>query len=440
MLPANNVALRPNTLSSSENNTDINPNGYSRENPPQSAPHSPESLALQSTNVCDALPETIVISPHGGKLINRILQGNDREVVLERAKSLIQVPLTAENIADLEMIATGAYSPLTGFMGQADYARVVKEMRLVNELVWPIPIVLPISEMLAGIIQEGTEVALVWKNEIIGVMGVIEKYQHDKELEVSHVYGSDIKGLSCHPGIERVLSRDDTLLAGPIRVIDLPKSGECPHLHLTPFQTRQMFAARGWQTIVGFQTRNPPHRVHEFIQKHALQMVDGLFVHPATHTLPDDITLPNLVESYQILLENYYPQECVLLSIFPAPMRFAGPREAIFHAICRKNYGCTHFIVGRDHAGYGGYYHPEAACNIFKQFRSDEIGIEILSYRPFYCKKCDTVVTPKICPHEGDDISGTEIRIMLRQGQFPSSKVMRPEVSEYLIKALSSKS
>jgi sulfate adenylyltransferase len=325
-------------------------------------------------------------------------------------------------------------------MGQADYERVVKEMRLADGTVWPLPIVLSINGMLAEQIQEDTEVALVWENQIIAVMAVTEKYIPDKEHEVKNIYNLDTKDLSCHPGIEKILLRHDTLLAGPIWVIDLPKSGEYPHLRLTPLQTRQIFAARGWQTIVGFQTRNPPHRVHEFIQKHALQMVDGLFVHPATHTLSDDITLPNLVESYQILLENYYPQERVLLSIFPAPMRFAGPREAIFHAICRKNYGCTHFIVGRDHAGYGGYYHPEAACNIFKQFRPDELGIEILSYQPFYCEKCEGVVTLKICPHEGDDISGTKLRAVLNQGQFPHSKAMRPEVSAYLIKALSSKS
>jgi sulfate adenylyltransferase len=378
----------------------------------------------------------VKITPHGGTVVDRRLKGDARDAALERANDLLRVPLSSTSTSDLEMIAVGAFSPLTGFMGQADYERVVAEMRLANGLVWTIPITLPIDDELAGKIREGQEVTLVQKRRILAIMEVTEKFRYNKEREANQVYQT---AATEHPGVARLYRQGNTLLGGSIWLLNWPKPREFPELRYTPAQTRRMFASKGWRWIVGFQTRNPIHQTHEYIHKHALEITDGLFLHPLVgETKPDDIPAAVRIASYRAILRDYYPADRVLLGVFPAAMRYAGPREAIFHALCRKNYGCTHFIVGRDHAGVGQYYDPSAACEIFAEFSLEEIGIIPLLYSNFYCKKCSSIVTPRSCTHDHDQcrINGTQIREMLERGEAPPVEIMRPEVSQMLIGAM----
>lgn len=384
--------------------------------------------------------EIVSITPHGGTLVDRQLRGSARDAVLERVGSLLRVPLSPMNASDVEMIAVGAYSPLAGFMGRADYERVVEEMRLANGLVWSLPITLPIDDDLAANIKEGQEIALTQDDNIIAIMEVAEKFPYDKEREASKVYqtrDTDIK----HPGVARLSRQGSVLLGGNIWLLNWPEPRQFSKLRYTPTQVREKFIANQWRRVVGFQTRNPIHRAHEYILKHALEMTDGLFLHPLVgETKPDDVPAKTRIKSYQILLDNYYPPGHVLLGIFPAAMRYAGPREAIFHALCRKNYGCTHFVVGNDHAGVGNYYAPRAACDIFKNFRPEEIDIEPLFYPEvkYYCRKCGGIVTPKICPHNQNHsrMSCTQVREMLKHGKMPPKEIMRPEVSGVLMKAM----
>jgi sulfate adenylyltransferase len=376
------------------------------------------------------------ITPHGGTLVDRQLRGDARDATLERVGELLRVPLSSVSASDLEMIAVGAYSPLTGFMGQADYERVVAEMRLANGLVWTIPITLPIDDDLAGKIREGQEVILVQKRRILAIMEVTDKFRYNKEWETNQVYQT---AATEHPGVARLYRQGNTLLGGSIWLLNWPEPREFLELRYTPAQTRRMFASKGWRRIVGFQTRNPFHQTHEYIHKHALEITDGLFLHPLVgETKPDDIPAAVRMASYQAILRDHYPADRVLLGVFPAAMRYAGPREAIFHAFCRKNYGCTHFIVGRDHAGVGQYYDPSAACEIFAEFSLEEIGIIPLLYSNFYCKKCGSIVTPRSCPHDHDQcrINGTQIREMLKRGERPPEEIMRPGISQILIEAI----
>jgi len=380
------------------------------------------------------------ISPHGGVLVDRVLRGEVREAVRERAQGLLRVPLSPMNLSDLELIATGAFSPLTGFMLREDYEQVVREMRLASGLLWSIPVTLPVSEEQAGEIQEGHEVALCEEERVLAVMTVEEKYPYDKKLESQEVYRTTEEA---HPGVARLYQQGDVLLGGELWLVDWPSATEeeFPELRHTPAQTRRMFARRGWRRVVGFQTRNPIHRAHEYIQKTALEIVDGLFLHPLVgETKPDDIPPEVRIESYQAILRDYYPSERVMLGVFPAAMRYAGPREAIFHALCRKNYGCTHFIVGRDHAGVGNYYGTYEAQEIFDEFDPDEIGITPLFFDyAFYCRKCGGVVSAKTCPHSKEDwvyLSGSEVRAMLERGESLPEEFTRPEVSKVLIDGL----
>jgi sulfate adenylyltransferase len=372
-------------------------------------------------------------------LVDRELRGVDRERALEKASDLPQVLLSPVNVSDVELIAIGAYSPLTGFMTQADYESVVDTMHLSSGVVWSIPITLPVSENVAATISEGDEIGLYEPTEdgghLLATMEVREKFTYDKEREAREVYRTTE---DAHPGVARVYAQGDVLLGGPITVLNRPTSQEFEEFRFEPVQTRRMFASRGWRRIVGFQTRNPIHRAHEYIQKSALEIVDGLLLHPLVgETKKDDIPADVRMESYQTILRDYYPADRVLLSVFPAAMRYAGPREAIFHAICRKNYGCTHFIVGRDHAGVGKYYGTYDAQLIFDEFEPSEIGITPLFYEyAFYCKKCEAVVTAKTCPHGQDNwlyLSGTQVREMLSRGEAPPPEFTRPEVAEILI-------
>ncbi|NDJ35170.1 MAG: sulfate adenylyltransferase [Chloroflexi bacterium] len=387
------------------------------------------------------------IPPHGGSLINRRLRGDMAEATREMARSLETIVLTPMNISDLELIAVGAFSPLTGFMGQADYTSVVHDMHLANGLPWTVPVTLAVDDETAARIKVGQTVALAEPDpddesgqHVMGVLEVAEIFTTDPEVEAEKVYRTTEDK---HPGVARIYGQGKTMLAGEIWVFDLPKAAgrEFPELRHTPAQSRRLFAQSGWRRIVGFQTRNPIHRAHEYIQKTALEIVDGLFLHPLVgETKKDDIPADVRIESYQAILRDYYPADRVLLGVFPAAMRYAGPREAVFHAIARKNYGCTHFIVGRDHAGVGGYYGTYDAQAIFDEFDPNQIGITPLRFEhAFYCKKCEMIVTAKTCPHGKEHwvhLSGTQVRELLARGEMLPSEFTRPEVSQVLVEGM----
>jgi sulfate adenylyltransferase len=384
--------------------------------------------------------EVTTIAAHGGgTLVDRTLRGALREAALERAQSFKKVTLNDVQVSDLELIAVGAYSPISGFMGRADYERVVEDMHLANGVAWSIPITLPVSSELAAALREGEEVALLEKSgRILGILELAEKFTHDKTREAERVFRTTDPA---HPGVARLYAQGDVLLGGDVYLLNRPQERLFPEFHLDPAQTRRMFASYGWQQVVGFQTRNPIHRAHEYIQKTALEVVDGLLLHPLVgETKPDDIPADVRMRSYQSLLRDYYPPDRVVLAVFPAAMRYAGPREAIFHALCRKNYGCTHFIVGRDHAGVGNYYNPYDAQRIFDEFATGELGITPLFFGiVFWCRKCGGMVSDKTCPHDESHhvkLSGTQVRQMLLNGDDLPVEFTRPEVAEILREGL----
>lgn len=388
------------------------------------------------------------IAPHGGTLINRVVTGAEREKIVERAEKARAAhhyrTLHSVNLSDLEMIAVGAMSPLTGFMGRQDYESVVNTMRLTNGLPWTIPVTLPVSRELADAYEIGKDIALVESDgHLVGLLELADKFDYDKVHEAKKVYRTDEEK---HPGVARLYSQGDVYLAGDVWLIDMPNQAktEFPEFRHTPQQAREMFARNGWRRIVAFQTRNPIHRAHEYIQKTALEIVDGLFLHPLVgETKADDIPADVRMESYQSLLRDYYPADRVLLGVFPAAMRYAGPREAIFHALCRKNYGCTHMIIGRDHAGVGNYYGTYDAQLLFDEFTPEEIGITPLKFEhTFYCKKCGGIVSSKTCPHGPEDhivLSGTQVRQMLERGEMLPPEFTRPEVAKVLMEGIQKK-
>ena len=381
------------------------------------------------------------IPPHGGQLVNRVLRGALREAALERAHSFPQVQLTRMAVSDLELIATGALSPLTGFMTRDDYDSVIDSMRLASGLPWTIPVTLPVGDDLAAGLAEDQEIALLDGEHLMGIMTIAEKYPADKEREAREVYRTTEEA---HPGVARLHRHGDWLLGGEVFMLNSPQVVEFPELRHEPAQSRRMFASRGWRRTVAFQTRNPIHRAHEYIQKTAMEIVDGLFLHPLVgETKADDIPADVRIESYQTILRDYYPADRVLLGVFPAAMRYAGPREAIFHAIARKNYGCTHFIVGRDHAGVGNYYGTYDAHHIFDEFAPGELGITPLFFDyTFFCRKCGGVVSSKTCPHSKEDwvyLSGTQVREMLERGEMLPEEFTRPEVSKVLMQGIQAK-
>lgn len=387
-----------------------------------------------------------LIAPHGGKLIDRELRGEEAEEARNRAAAYPAVRLTGQAWADARCIATGVYSPLGGFMTRRDYWRVVDEMRLASGLVWSMPVVLPVDAEEAGHVRDGQFVRLEdRRGRIVGIMRVEDRFVRDASYEAQQVFRTRDEA---HPGVARLYAESRVLLGGEIWL--LPPSpeaeatggeGQLARYGLTPMETRAEFGRRGWRRVVGFQTRNPVHRAHEYIQKCALETVDGMLLHPLVgETKADDVPAAVRMKSYETLLDTYFPKERVLLAAFPAAMRYAGPREAVFHALCRKNYGCSHFIVGRDHAGVGNYYGTYDAQRIFDEFRADELGIQPLFFEhAFYCRRCAAMATEATCPHgetERVTLSGTKVREMLRAGQAPPPEFTRPEVASVLMRAI----
>jgi len=380
-----------------------------------------------------------ISTPHGGKLINRFVDPQEVDGLTKKAKTLNKIVLSAREISDLELISTGVFSPLEGFMGSADYASVLQSMRLANGLPWSLPITLSVTDEEAKPLSEASEVALQDENGLIlAILHLEEIYTFDKEKEALAVYGTNDLA---HPGVAYTHSQGSLLLAGKIDMLRRPAVQDFQEHRLEPADTRKIFLEKGWKRIVAFQTRNPVHRAHEYIQKCALEITDGLLLHPIVGaTKKGDIPADVRMRCYKVLLDGYYPKDRTILSVFPAAMRYAGPKEAIFHAICRKNYGVTHFIVGRDHAGVGDYYGTYDAQNIFKEFKDGELGIRPLFFdHSFYCKRCLGMASAKTCPHGDEDriaLSGTKVREMLSQGIKPPPEFSRREVAEILIESM----
>jgi sulfate adenylyltransferase len=366
--------------------------------------------------------ETKLIAPHGGELVDRT--AGERPGDLD---SLEMLELTSRELSDLDMLASGALSPLTGFMGREDYESVLDNMRLADGLPWALPVCLAVDEA-----PRGDRVALGDH----AVLEVEDVFEYDKEREAQQAFRTTD---DAHPGVARLYGQKPLYVSGRVTVFRRADA-RFPELALDPAETRAVFAERGWKRVVGFQTRNPIHRAHEYLTKVALETVDGLLVHPLVgDTKSDDVPAKTRVECYRVLLDGYYPEDRVVLSAFPAAMRYAGPREAIWHAICRKNYGCSHFIVGRDHAGVGDYYGTYDAQLIFDEFEPHELDIEPMFFEhSFWCKKCGSMASAKTCPHAADDhvfLSGTKVREMLGNGELPPEEFSRPEVAQVLIEA-----
>jgi len=379
-----------------------------------------------------------LIAPHGGELVINMASEAEIVALQEAARSLPHVTVGSRQLADLEMMAIGAYSPLGGFMGREDYLGVVNTMHLSDGLPWSIPITLSTSAAQAETLKIGSQLALVNEQGALqAVMTLHEKYGYDKKLEARKVYRTEE---DVHPGVKVVYQQGDVLLGGPVRVVALQPQAFAQYRY-TPTQSRELFAERGWKRVVGFQTRNPVHRAHEYIQKCALETVDGLYLHPLVgDTKGDDIPADVRMRCYEVLLKNYYPANRVILGVLPAAMRYAGPREAIFHALMRKNYGCSHFIVGRDHAGVGNYYGTYDAHYIFAEFDATKLGITPMFFdHTFFCRACDSMASSKTCPHTNEQhvtLSGTKVRQMLQAGEIPPREFSRPEVAKVLIEAM----
>lgn len=375
-----------------------------------------------------------MIEPHGGKLVNLIASDSERDQII--GMSLPRIKVNNSKLRDLENIAIGLFSPLKGFMNSKDYSSVLENMRLSNGLIWTIPITLPVEECIFEKLKIGQSVFICdFKDSVYALMNIEDKFKRDRSKEALKIFGTqDAK----HPGVERLTQESDFLIGGNVKLLKRVDYGDLLKYRLDPVETRKLFEERGWKSVVAFQTRNPIHRSHEYIQKIALEMCDGLFLNPiAGETKSDDLPLDVRMKTYEVIVENYYPRSRIVLGLFTANMYYAGPKEAVFHAICRKNYGCTHFIVGRDHAGVNNYYGAYDAQKIFDLFDEKELGIIPLKFEnAFYCIKCESMATSKTCPHSEEfhvNLSGTKIRELLSNGELLPKTFTRPEVSEILL-------
>lgn len=378
--------------------------------------------------------------PHGGKLLPLLAAEAERAALADKAASLPGITVSERTMADLELLGNGGYSPLQGFLCEADYHRVVKECRLADGTVWPFPICLPVGDDLGAAVGDQVALNSPVDGKAIAILTIKEIYSYDVKVEAENVYKTTDEA---HPGVAAIYAQESNYAGGTVTVIRMPEP-QFPVEHRTPTETRAYFDEQGWKTVVAFQTRNPIHRAHEYLTKVAMENVDGLMVHPLVGTTKgDDIPADVRMDCYREILKKYYPADRAVLSVFPAAMRYAGPREAIFHALVRKNYGVTHFIVGRDHAGVGSYYGTYDAQNIFDQFTAEEIGIEILRFEhSFWCNKCDGMASGKTCPHAPEDrifLSGTKVREMLVAGELPPAHFSRPEIAAILVKAYEGK-
>ena len=377
-----------------------------------------------------------MIAPHGGTLVDRTVTGAAREALLAKAAGLPVIVLNSREASDLEMIAVGAMSPLSGFLGQADYEGVVKEMRLADGTLWPLPVVLATKGGEQGIAAGQDACLQLEDGTILGTIAVSDVWQPDKRAELEQCFAGD----DAHPAWGYLQSVGDSYVGGTITVADLPSHAKHNDYRLTPAQTRAAFAEKGWETVVAFQTRNPIHRAHEYLTKVALEQCDGLLVHPLVgDTKSDDIPSDTRMECYHALLSKYYPQDRTMLAVYPQAMRYGGPREAVLHAVCRQNYGVTHIIVGRDHAGVGAYYGTFDAQAIFDGLRADDLEIGTLRFEhAFWCKLTGGMATTKSSPAGPENrvfLSGTKVRDMLAAGQRPPEEFTRPEVADILIAA-----
>lgn len=374
-----------------------------------------------------------MIPPHGGQLVNRLAEPGRKAEILSRADELVSIVIDPDLVSDLENIATGVYSPLTGFLNRADFRSVLNQMRLSNDLPWTIPIVIDVDRELAGQIKPGQQVLLKTEEmKPVGLLTVEDKYEYDREEFSQKVYGTTDPR---HPGVGRVLTMKEVLLGGPVELLELEPT-PYDRYRLSPKETRILFREKGWKTVVGFQTRNTPHLGHEYVQKAALTFTDGLFINPVIgRKKKGDFRDEVILASYEELIRHYYLRERAVMAILKMEMRYAGPREAIHHAIIRKNFGCTHIIIGRDHAGVGNYYHPYAAQEIFEEF--PDLGIVPLFFKSFFfCKKCGSIENEKTCPHDSSShiqFSGTKIRDLLVKGEIPPPELMRPEVARIIL-------
>ncbi len=379
-----------------------------------------------------------LIPPHGGTLKPLLLEGEALTQEIEKAKTLPQVRITSRETSDLIMLGMGAFSPLDGFMREKDYKTVVTDMLMADGTLWPIPITLAVTKEQATSLKEGNEIALVddESGQLMATMMIEEKYEYDKKHEAKHVFRTDDEA---HPGVAKIYAQGDVYLGGPVKVLsELHYPKEFQGYYARPEETRAIFADKGWKTIAGFQTRNPIHRSHEYVTKIALEVSDGLLIHPLVGKLKaGDIPADIRMKAYEVLIEKYYPKDNVVLKVYPMEMRYGGPREAVLHAIFRQNFGCTHLVIGRDHAGVGSYYGPFDAQAIFDEIPEGKLQIKPLKIDwTFWCHKCDGMASMKTCPHSKEDrvmISGTKLREMLSRGERPPKEFSRPEVVDILM-------
>ena len=367
-----------------------------------------------------------MINAHGGKLVNRVTNTD--------SSGLFSIDISADLANDVENIADGIFSPLEGFLNQQNFESVISKGKLTNDIAWTIPIVLDVDEETSKKMKESGDVLL--KNPEgtgIAILHVEEVYSFDKKNTVSGVYGTNDES---HPGVAKTYSMKDFLVGGKIDYIQKPNESEIRKYRMTPVETREAFEKAGWEKIVAFQTRNPPHVAHEILQKTAITTRDGVFVNPLIGKKKSgDFKDEVIIKAYETMIENYYPENRCRLATLHTEMKYAGPKEAIHHAIMRQNYGCTHIIIGRDHAGVGNFYDPFAAQKIFEEY--PELDISPIFFPAFfYCRKCLTFTNPKVCPHDAESreqISGTKLRSMIQEGKAPSEFILRPEVAKVII-------